>query len=356
VRALHAFLILLGLGAAAGLGAGCAALDPYASRLVTAPNQQFAPRVVRDAEFRAKADRTYTDAWMLTVPGCNTQLSIAVIEPNAYQLNFSPKLPAAPGRLPNYTIAYRFPDQLPEPLAARGTVVLLHGVSITKESMIPWALRLAEEGYRAVLVDLRGHGRSSGDQISFGARETGDLSALLDELQARGLLEGQVGMMGVSYGASMSLLLAGRDPRVGSVVALEPFASAPEVIPGIARSARKELKWVPRFVFGAAISRAQSLGGFRWTDLDVGHAIERSSAPLLFVHGSKDQWIPPEHSQQLARHSPAGSRVIILDGEDHFSLALRLDHLGSEVVGWFDRTLNPAAIAAARTPPEPTVN
>src|SRR5262249_34114716 len=64
--------------------------------------------------------------------------------------------------------------------APRGTVVLLHGYGIAQFGMAPWALRLAEEGWRCVLVDLRGHGKSTGRRIYFGIREASDLSQLLD--------------------------------------------------------------------------------------------------------------------------------------------------------------------------------
>ena len=52
--------------------------------------------------------------------------------------------------------------------------------------MAPWALRLAQEGWQCVLVDLRGHSRSTGPQIYFGLQEAHDLSQLLDELARRG--------------------------------------------------------------------------------------------------------------------------------------------------------------------------
>jgi len=55
----------------------------------------------------------------------------------------------------------------------RGTVLLLHGYGLAQFSMLPWALRLSQDGWRSVLVDLRGHGKSTGRQIYFGVKETG---------------------------------------------------------------------------------------------------------------------------------------------------------------------------------------
>jgi pimeloyl-ACP methyl ester carboxylesterase len=45
------------------------------------------------------------------------------------------------------------------PRSTPATLFLLHGYRLSKESMITWALHLAQTGYRVVLVDLRGHGQ-----------------------------------------------------------------------------------------------------------------------------------------------------------------------------------------------------
>src|SRR5262249_9230684 len=89
--------------------------------------------------------------------------------------------------------------------SSRATVLVLHGIRDRKESMLGWGRGLAEIGYRAVLVDGRGHGRSSGDFLTYGVVEARDLSRVLDALEARGLVAGRVGAMGVSYGAATAV-------------------------------------------------------------------------------------------------------------------------------------------------------
>src|SRR5205807_821916 len=86
----------------------------------------------------------------------------------------------------------------PAGTAPRATVFLLHGIRDRKESMLGWGRRLATEGYRAVLVDARGHGRSSGDFLTYGVVEARDLSQALDALAAQCLIAGRVGAMGAS--------------------------------------------------------------------------------------------------------------------------------------------------------------
>jgi pimeloyl-ACP methyl ester carboxylesterase len=97
--------------------------------------------------------------------------------------------------------------------APRATVLVCHGLHDQKRSLLPVARQLAGDGYRAVLVDLRGHGRSSGRWLTYGVVEAADLGQVLDALERDNLLAGPVGVYGTSYGAACAVMLAGRDPR-----------------------------------------------------------------------------------------------------------------------------------------------
>jgi len=88
---------------------------------------------------------------------------------------------------------------------AASTVLLLHGYGVAQFAMSPWALRLAQDGWRCVLVDLRGHGKSTGKRIYFGTQEARDLSQLLDTLAHDGQLATPVAAVGESYGAALAV-------------------------------------------------------------------------------------------------------------------------------------------------------
>ncbi len=96
----------------------------------------------------------------------------------------------------------------------QGTILVLHGIRDKKDSMHGTGHMLAAAGYRRALVDLRGHGRSTGDWLSYGVVESRDLSQVLDALTAQSLLVGPIGALGCSYGGAVALQLTARDPRV----------------------------------------------------------------------------------------------------------------------------------------------
>jgi len=111
-------------------------------------------------------------------------------------------------------------------------------------AMFPWALRLAEDGWRCVLVDLRGHGKSTGSQITFGIHETRDLSQLLDRLEEDGELARPVSAVGVSYGASLALRWKAADKRVGPAVAVAPYGVLSNAVMNVCR---EYAPWLPRW-------------------------------------------------------------------------------------------------------------
>jgi pimeloyl-ACP methyl ester carboxylesterase len=206
------------------------------------------------------------------------------------------------------------------PPAPRGTVFVLHGVRDHKESMIGWGRALAAEGYRAVLVDARGHGRSSGDYLSYGVVEARDLGAVLDALAPRGPL-GRVGAFGVSYGAATAIEWAGVDSRVSAVVAVAPFASLRAVVPGYARLLVPGVgERIPAFLLARAVARAGIIGAFDPEQASPSEAASRTRAPILLVHGGADQHIPPSHSEVIHARALDHSEVILVPGEDHVSI------------------------------------
>ncbi len=331
------------LGAA--LLPGCAS-SILARRMVTAPNRQSVPQVVGDPRVAERFDRTYAQAWRVPVGPPAAELSVAVIEPGDYQLKDTVETKFAPngsGSL-TYSINWAFRSAGAPTLQPKGTIVLLHGILVTKEYMIHWALDLAQRGYRTVLVDLRGHGRSTGHWITFGAVEAKDLKQVMDDLERRGVVAGSTGVLGISYGAVVALQWAALDPRVATVVALEPYSNPQQAIMEFSRGYfSREMKRIDDATFVAAEAKAAHLAGFAWADADVLHSVQRMRVPILFFHGQRDTWIPPIHSERLLAAAPAGSRRVLLPDDNHLTLAVRLEPLAPEVAAWFDAHLPSAA-------------
>lgn len=333
---------------AALLTSGCVS-STVASRMIEAPNRRPLPRAMAWLpEFQQAMDRDWFSlATRVRIEPDATELSVAVLEPGDYTLKHEFKIVAKEKDKNVASFSMSWKPRTPYPDPPKGTIVVLHGIMMSKDSMLHWAFYLAQENYRVVLVDLRGHGRSTGKLITYGARECRDLSQVLDELTRRDLVAGRVGVIGLSYGAAMAIQWAAIDPRIASVVALAPYSDPRAAIGEFGRAVMPKLtSMVSPDAMTRAFSTAAGRAKFKWDDIDVVAATRRLRSPVLLFHGRHDTWIPPYHSERIKDAAPPGSELILRQ-DDHMTLSLRLQPMARRVSTWFARALGePSGVPA----------
>jgi alpha-beta hydrolase superfamily lysophospholipase len=210
-------------------------------------------------------------------------------------------------------------------LSPRATIFVLHGIGDHKESMRHWAERLTTAGYRAVLVDSRGHGHSTGRFITYGVVESRDLSQLVDKLG----VTGPIGVMGVSYGGAVAIEWAARDPRVQAALAVAPFASLRDVVPiYVPRTIPLLGSLLPHALIMRTVDAAGGLAGFDPDRASPKAAAGQARAPILIVHGLDDVTVPYWQSKLIV--ATAGTprvRLVPMSGQDH-------DHISGDPRLW----------------------
>jgi dipeptidyl aminopeptidase/acylaminoacyl peptidase len=229
----------------------------------------------------------------------------------------------------------------------RGTILLMHGVRMSKESLVRVGVALSDAGYRAVLLDLRGHGESSGRYLTYGEVEARDASAVLDAVASPSRPLGCVGAYGFSYGASVALELGALDPRVKAVVAVSAFSSLRSVVGDYKEKYLPlPLSLLPDVWFDAAVDQAGLLASFDPDGSAPLVAVGRSPANMLLIHGAADTQVPHRHSRALA--DAAGDRAVLVSvpGAGHDDMpADATGIVRRETLAWFDRWLTPASCA-----------
>lgn len=328
------------LACIAALPAGCVS-SLLAKRVVAPPNKSGIKPLLADWEALKRAPEAFAATWTVDMTSPPATIAVASVEPGDYGFVYDMRIEYPEGGVPKiaHFNSYFRPasERVPATGPSRGTILLLHGYLQTRNSVTPWAVRLAQAGFRCVLMDLRGQGLSTGAHISFGAFESRDVSRVLDDLERRGWDVSRVGILGISYGASVALVTAGNDPRIASVVAFEPFASAERAVPELMRSVfASEARGLSDKQFAAAHLKEAKIAGFSWNDADIPAALARSHAPVLFIHGEQDTWISPDHSRELVKLAPRGSRLVLVPRETHMSLPLQIDPYAQQVIDWFD--------------------
>lgn len=223
----------------------------------------------------------------------------------------------------------------------RGTILVLHGIWNRSIWMLGTARMFAEEGYRAVLVDLRGHGASTGKWLTYGQRESQDISQVIDALEEKNLIAGRIGVYGISYGATTSIHVAGRDPRISAVVAVAPFSKMRDEVPDYSRTILPGIEdWISDETLQQAVDAAGEQGDFNPDFSDAIEAIRGTEAPVLIMHGQEDWLVPPYHSMRLYDAGRDHTELVLLPRLGHISIWFDPDkEVAVKSKQWFERYL-----------------
>lgn len=201
-------------------------------------------------------------------------------------------------------------------------LVLLHGFTGTGSN---WNLIFPDppEGYRLIIPDLRGHGRSTNPAGMFTHRQSAlDVLALLDELEI-----GRFQAIGMSAGAKTLLHIATWQPdRVDAMVLVSATPYFPEQARAIMRQmtpeSRTEEDWTLMrqwHVHGDEQIRALWAQGNAFKDSydDMNFTppyLSTISARTLIVHGDRDPLYPVHLALEMFQAIPRSHLWIIPNG------------------------------------------
>jgi dienelactone hydrolase len=100
-------------------------------------------------------------------------------------------------------------------------IVFVASWGLNDAEYLAQADRLARGGYTVLSYTTRGFWGSGGEIDTAGPKDIADVSSVLDWLTAHSSADpGRIGLAGISYGAGISLIAAGFDPRIRAVVAM----------------------------------------------------------------------------------------------------------------------------------------
>jgi pimeloyl-ACP methyl ester carboxylesterase len=220
-------------------------------------------------------------------------------------------------------------------------VVLLPGAGCARDSLLGQAAVLARNGYGALLVDTRGHGRSRGRAMDFGWWGDRDCDAAVSYLaRQHGVHAGEIAVLGLSMGGEQAIAAAGADPRIGAVVAegvtgmqVADHGWLPHGIDGILTRGEE---WV-MYAAGGLFSGAPS-------PMPLRDAI-RAAAPdpeLIIAGGAVPD--EPIAARWFQAASPYSVQVWVVPHAGHTAaLATQPAAYEARVISFLDAALHPAA-------------
>jgi non-heme chloroperoxidase len=247
-------------------------------------------------------------------------------------------------------------------------VVLVHGWPLSGDTFDDAALALAENGYRAIVPDRRGFGRSDQpwdgyDYDTFAA----DVGSVLDEAG----VSGRVAIAGFSMGGGEVARVVSKNPAqvthavlIGSVVPFllktddHPEGAPREVFDGMIEAIKKDRpaffrEFLKAFFGPGLVSdevvdnawRQAMMAGLKptlacvraFSETDFRPDLAAFTMPTLIVHGVKDQTVPIDITARAAAKAIPGAKLIEYDDGAHGIFASHGERLLRDLLDFLGR-------------------
>ena len=202
---------------------------------------------------------------------------------------------------------------LPAPAPGK-TVIFTHGFSFSLLGSVKYMDMFRRRGFAILMYDHRHHGRSGGNNVTFGFTEREDLRAVVDWVIRRAGPGTIIGVHGESIGAAVALQHAAIDDRVSFCISDGSFTSLPELL----KFRLKSDFGLPAFpLYHAASFFSKLRAGFYFGEISPITAVAHAKSPIFFIHGGADTYIPTEMGRRLFNAYGGKKRIYICPGAKH---------------------------------------
>lgn len=173
-----------------------------------------------------------------------------------------------------------------------------------------------EAGYQVIAPDLRACGDSDGDYVGMGWLDREDILRWIDFILADDP-QAEIVVHGISMGAATTMMTAGEDTPENVKVFIEDcgYTSVWDVF-----SSELQLRFgLPEFpILYTASGVAKLRAGYTFGEASALRQVENCEKPMLFIHGTADDFIPYEMMDELYNAKPGDNKAeLTADGAGH---------------------------------------
>ncbi len=171
-------------------------------------------------------------------------------------------------------------------------------------------------GYNVFLVDHRAHGSSEGKFISFGQYESDDCIEWLNFMIKEFGDDISIALIGQSMGASTVLMMSGKESLPGNVRCIISDSGYIDFY-----SELWKLLPLPKWLRGPTLwpmdRYLDIVHHIRMRDSDALDAVAKARVPILFIHGTKDNFVPLWMNEELYEACASEKERIVFPEATH---------------------------------------
>lgn len=214
--------------------------------------------------------------------------------------------------------------------------IIVHGYRKDHKSMTAYTRNFYEKGFNILVVDLRACGESEGKFLSYGYFEKEDISLWCDYI-IKNDVEAEILLFGHSMGATVVMQYAGIDDKKQVKCFIEDcgFTNAWDMNK-IELKKRFNIPSFPILHLSNLLCRVRF--GFYLNDADAVNALKKCAKPMMFIHGTCDNYVPFEMLDVLYDAIKSNKKEkIIAEGASHVeSIYLLGDKYFDKIVEFFN--------------------
>ncbi len=190
---------------------------------------------------------------------------------------------------------------IPSGRADAPAVLYLHGARWSLGHNLSRIVRWQRMGFNVLAIDYRGFGRSDGE-LPAEALAYADAKAAWGELKRREPHAERRFVAGHSLGGAVAIELGADIDRPAGLVVESSFTSMLDMADAVGYG------YLP-------------VGLFLTQRFDSISKVGKLRAPVLFVHGTGDRWVPPAMSEKLYAAAPEPKRLVLVEGGGHSNVS-----------------------------------
>ena len=173
------------------------------------------------------------------------------------------------------------------------------------------------QGYAMLHPDARSHGESEGKYIGFGCLDRKDALGWINWAIEKCGEDVEILLHGISMGGATVLMTSGLEElpsQVKGIVSDCAFTSPKEVFAHVLKS----MYHMPSFpIIPMANILNKKLAGYGMDECNAKREVAKAKVPILFVHGSKDTFVPVNMCHEIYDCCASPKKKLIIEGAAH---------------------------------------
>ena len=192
---------------------------------------------------------------------------------------------------------------------------VVHGYTSEGKLLSSKAKHLYNMGYNVLVPDLRSHGTSEGNYIGMGWHDRLDIIDWINYI-VKNNPKSEIALHGTSMGSATVLMVSGENlpSNVKAIVADCGYTSVYDEF----SYQLKQLFNLPAFPimnFSDVVTHIRA--GYCLNDASAINQVKKSTTPILYIHGDKDDFVPYYMMDELYNATNSEKEKLTIEGGEH---------------------------------------